>query len=111
MSVLAEKIRKSRESSLEVGAFVFTIRRPTDVEMMEWGRVRRSKDLLAFVVGWDRVRELDLFPGGEGHPAVFDSEACVEWLSDRDDLFGPVVNAVLESYRAHKARLEDAAKN
>lgn len=110
MSVLAEKIRKSRESVVEAGGFQFTIRRPTDMEMVEFYQRRDPKQLLRFVVGWDRVRELDLFPGGDPHPAPFDSEACSEWLSDRADLFSPVVTAITDAYQSHKSALEDAEK-
>lgn len=110
MSALAEKIRKSRESVVEAGGFQFTIRRPTDMEMLDFAKTRDPKHLLRFVVGWDRVRELDLFPGGDPHPAPFDPEACYEWLSDRADLFSPVVTAITDAYRAHKSALEDAEK-
>lgn len=111
MSVLSEKIRKARERRVEVGGHIFVIRRPTDVEMMGFAKSRQPTDLLRFVVGWDRVRELDLLPGGDPHPAPFDSDACTEWLSDRADLLSPVVDAVMESYQSHKSALEDAAKN
>lgn len=111
MSALAEKMRKARESRVEVGGHVFVVRRPTDVEMMGFAKSRNPTDLIRFVVGWDKVREIDLLPGGDPHPAPFDSDACTEWLSDRSDLLGPVVDAVIESYQAHKARLEESAKN
>lgn len=110
MSVLAEKIRKAREKAVEVGGFSFTIRRPTDVDMVDFSGTKRAENLLKFVVGWDGVKEIDLFEGGEGHPAKFDSEACQEWLMDRPDLFTPVINAVLEAYQSHKQSLADAEK-
>ena len=110
MSALAEKIRKSRESVIEAGGFQFTIRRPTDMEMVEFYQKRDPKQLLRFVVGWGRVRELDLFPGGDPHPAKFDPEACEEWLSDRADLFSPVVTGITDAYQAHKSAMEDAEK-
>ena len=108
---LADKIRKAREQEVPVGGFLFTIRRPTDLDMMEFSKTRQAIDLLQFVVGWSGVKELDLIPGGDGHPAPFDAEACAEWLADRSDLFVPLVNAVTDAYQKHKAALEAAEKN
>lgn len=108
MSALADKIRRARESRVEVGDLVFIIRRPTPVDMMDLGITR---DFARCVVGWDKVREMDLLPGGDPHPAPFDAEACREWLRDRPDLYGPVVEKVLAAYQAHVDALEAAAKN
>lgn len=110
MSTLADKIRKARESVIEAGEFKFTIRRPTDVDMIEWTRHRDPQTLLKFVIGWDGVKEIDLIPGGDPHPAQFDSEACAEWLKDRSDLFVTVVNGITDSYQNHKKTVEDAEK-
>ena len=110
MSVLADKIRKSRESVVPAGEFKFTIRRPTDMDMLEFSRSKKTEFLLKFVVGWEGVKELDLLPGGDGHPAQFDAEACEEWLSDRSDLMAVVVNAIVESYQDYKKRLTDEEK-
>jgi len=110
MSVLANKIRKARESQVQAGGFTFTIRRPTDVDMLEFNKIKTTEHLIRFVVGWDGVKEIDLIPGGDGHPAPFDSDACSEWLSDRSDLMIPVVNAIVEAYQAYKIKLGDAEK-
>lgn len=110
MSALADKIRKAREKAVEVGGFSFTIRRPTDVEMVEFAGTKKAESLLKFVVGWDRVKEIDLIPGGDPVPAKFDAEACQEWLTDRSDLFPEVINAIIESYQAHKVAVGDAEK-
>lgn len=111
MSALAEKIRKARESNVEAGGFVFTIRRPTDMEMLAFSRSRRMEDLVRHVVGWDKVREMDLIPGGDPHPLPFDAEACSEWLLDRSDLLAPLVEKILAAYEAHKKKQDDAVKN
>lgn len=111
MTTLSEKILRSREKIIEVGEFKFTIRRPTDIQMLEFHRGGRTQDLIKFVVGWEGVREMDLFPGGEGHPAPFDSEACTEWLTDKSEMFVKVVNAVLSTYKEHKEQIKAAQKN
>ena len=111
MSALADKIRKSREKVIPVGGYDFTIRRPTDMDMMEFSKSRNPSDLIKFVVGWDKVKELDLLPSGDGHPAPFDADACAEWFSDRTDLMVPVINGITEAYQEHKQKQEDSAKN
>lgn len=111
MSVLADKIRKSRESQVQAGGYTFTIRRPTDMDMVEFSRSPNPNDLVKFIVGWDGVKEIDLIPGGDGHPAKFDADACAEWLADRSDLFVPVVTAITDAYQAHKAKQGEIEKN
>ena len=111
MSALLDKMRRAREQRVEAGGFFFTVRRPTDIEFLAFAKVREPVALLRFVVGWDRVNEIDLVPGGAPTPAAFDSDACVEWLSDRPDLFGPVVDAVIAAYENHQAKRADAEKN
>lgn len=111
MMGLADKIRKAREQSVEVGGYTFTVRRPTDVEMIALRGDGSVARLFPFIVGWDGVKELDIIPGGDPHPLAFDGEACREWLSDRPDLLGPLVEIILGSYRKHAEALEGAAKN
>lgn len=111
MTKLSEKIRKSREKVIEVCGFLLTIRRPTDVQMMEYSSRGKTTDLLQYVVGWEGVREMDLFVGGEGHPAQFDPESCAEWLTDNSEMFVTVINEIIGLYKDHKAELEAAEKN
>lgn len=108
---LAEKIRKSREKRIDVGGFEFVIRRPTELEMMQHARERDPIKLLRFVVGWGKVKEIDLIPGGGPNEVAFDAEACAEWLSDCGDLFAPVVEGIVKSYEAGQDEKEAAAKN
>lgn len=111
MSNLVEKIRRSREANVEAAGFVFTIRRPTDVDMLELRGGGSVSRLFRFVVGWDKVREIDLIPGGAPAPAKFDPEVFAEWVADRPDILGPVVDAIMSSYRKHADELEANLKN
>lgn len=111
MSALSEKMRRARESIVTVGGFDFTIRRPTDMDMVEFAKTRRVADLAKHVVGWNKVTEMDLYPGGDASPAPFDDEACAEWLADRADLLSPLVNAIAEAYQKHQAARGVAEKN
>lgn len=109
---LIEKLRKARETKVEAGGFTFIVRRPTDVEMMELGGTRSVARLFPFIVGWDGVSSLSMgIPGGDAHPLPFDGALCGEWLADRPDLFGPLVEAILGSYAEHAKALESTAKN
>lgn len=111
MSALVEKLRRARETRVEIGDFVFTVRRPTDLEWVTLQGAGPGGRILPFVVGWEGVREMDLIPGGDPHPLAFDPAVCAEWLADRPDLFEAVANALIEAYRSHAAAREDTLKN
>lgn len=110
MSALVEKIRRAREMRVETGGFAFTVRRPTDIEMMELRGGGSIARLLPFVTGWDGVKEADLIAGGDPHPLPFDAAACAEWLSDRPDLLEPIVERIMDSYKAHADTLAATQK-
>lgn len=111
MSALAEKLRKAREVRVEVGDFTFTVRRPTDLEMIELNKANAGRAILPFVVGWGGVTELAMLGTGAPHPVDFDADACAEWLEDRIDLLSEIVNAVFKAYEDHQKKLADAVKN
>ncbi|MFI0609117.1 MAG: hypothetical protein ACH37Z_14665 [Anaerolineae bacterium] len=111
MATLLEKIQRARESQVPAGGFKFRIRRPTDLEWFELQGSGPASRLLRFVVGWDGVRELDLFPGGDPTPAAFDHDVMLQFVGDRPDIMTTLCEAVLASYRAHVAQGEEAKKN
>lgn len=108
---LIEKLRRARERDVEVGGYTFTVRRPTDLEAIALRGSHAGADLMPFVVGWRGVREIDLVPGGSAVDVPFDAEVAADWLADRPDLLWPLVDAIIDSYRAHVAALEEAQKN
>ena len=114
---LIDKLRKSREIVVEVGDYLLTVRRPTDLEMIKVRASGTSASLLPFVIGWARkdgadFTEFDLgLPGAEPHLLTFDAETCTEWLSDRLDLFSVVQDKIVDAYAAHTAAVADARKN
>ena len=79
--------------------------------MLQFSQLREPAALLDFVVGWDGVTALDLYPGGGPEPVPFDAESCKEWLSDEIEMFGLVTDAILQGYEAHQKKQADAAKN
>ena len=74
---LVDKLRRAREFQVETGGFTFTLRRPTDVEWLELVESGKStaRTVLAYIVGWEGVKEIDLIPGGDPHPLPFDAVA------------------------------------
>lgn len=109
---LADKIRKARESSVTVGGYTFTVRRPSDVEMLRLRSEGLTLDgLIGYVVGWSGVKQIDIVPGGDPVPAEFDAETAREWLADRPDLLTPLVDEILALYRKHVEALGAAEKN
>ena len=109
---LAEKIRKARESTVEACGKDWTIRRPTDEEAA--GIRARGDGLLSivktFVIGW-QLTELDLFSGGTGVKIPFDEEAFGEYVADKPELWEPLGTAILDAYKAHAAKRDEAVKN
>lgn len=111
MSKLAEKMRKAREVRIEVREHVFVALRPTDLDMLEFRDGITPRTLLRFVIGWEKVRELDLLPGGDPHPLDFDAEAMVEWAADDPEIFSALVNGITGAYAEHQQKRADAKKN
>ncbi len=111
MSALSEKIRRSREIRVEAGGKVFIVLRPTTMDMIELQGKSAARAILPHIIGWEGVTGLDLYPGGDGALVGFDADACAEWLSDRVDLLGPIAQAAVDAYDAHRQRIEDDAKN
>lgn len=109
---LAEKIRKSRESTVDIDGKAWAIRRPTDEEAAQISA--NGDGLLAivkrFVIGWP-LTELDLVPGGTGASVPFDSEVFAEWVADQPDLWTPLGTAILDAYTRHADKRGDAVKN
>ena len=108
-----ERLRRARQSTAPSGKRTFTIRRPTDLEMHELaGKIDQRALLVRFVVDWGVMSELDLgIPGGGPDPVPFEPELWAEWIADHPEHWDDISAAVIEGYRAHKAALEETAKN
>ena len=110
--ILIDKIRKSRQRIVEIGALKFTVRRPTDMEIsdMQRSKVQQSEILRRYVVGWAGITELDIIPGGTGVAVDFDTDLFMEWVADRPKLWAPLTEAITSLYVEHAKLLEDAEK-
>lgn len=102
---LVQKIRKARESRVEVGGYTFIVLRPTALDMTEIAAASRGRAILPFIIGWEGVKELDIIPGGDPHPLEFDADVCTEWLCDRIDLLGPIATKAFELFVEYQAKL------
>lgn len=106
-----DKFQKSRESIVSTGGFDFTIRRPTELDIARSAGVSLSLDFVTnFVVGWGKVCESDLIPGGDPEPVEFNSALFKAWVSDRPDLWEPIAEGVMTAYRSHKEATADRGK-
>jgi hypothetical protein len=109
MSIL-DKMRKARQRRVEAGGLTFILRCPSDIEAARMGKANTT-DLLQFVIGWEGVQEIHLYPGGSAVDAPWSAEVCQEFLAFRPDLWDALVSGVLALYTEHVAALEDATKN
>lgn len=107
---LIEKLKRARERKVEVAGNSFTIRRPTDAEVVAMDGRRALDYVQAFVVDWD-LAELAVVPGGGPEKVPFDRDLWAEWVSDRPQIWEPLANALLEDYKAHVEARETAGKN
>lgn len=110
---LERRIRKSREFSVPIDRFTFKVLRPTTEDMMKYRAdgmtvvevIRQS------VIGWSGVKESDIVPQGVEDEAPFDYGVWSAWISDRDDLWGPLGNAITDAYEKHKGFREEEKKD
>lgn len=108
---LVEKIRRARETRVEVAGFTFVIRRPTALEVAEMPAISRGRAILPYILDWEGVREIDVVPGGDPHPLKFSADVCAEWLGDRLDILAPLATKVFESYAEYQKSLEEQKKS
>jgi hypothetical protein len=80
------------------------------MDMVKMSGESRDEFLKKFVVDWKGVKEIDLIPGGDPFDVPFDSELFYEWLSDNPKFWEPIINGIIESYRAHETKRIDNEK-
>ena len=109
MSALSQKMVGRRESQFETGGFSFRLRLPTALQAALAGTPVEAA--LLSVVGWSGVKQCDLLPGEPDAEAPFDADACREWLGDRLDLLGPIIEEIARLQKQRQGELEQAKKN
>lgn len=110
---LINKLRKARQSTIEVGEFKFKITRPTDLEIVEMrGKNIVQREIMGrYVIGWEGVTELHITADGTSESVAFSPELFEEWIADQPTLWEPICTAIVNNYKEHEARQAEAAKN
>ena len=100
------RFNEARRSWVEAGKYRLQIQRPTMLDILKAGRQAELTIEFAarFVMGWDNVTELDLFPGGDPEPAAFGREIFSAWVAGRPDLGGANSAGIAEAYKQHEER-------
>lgn len=133
MSVLIDKLKKSRQTDVPVEGKNFTIRRPTRMEAMDWlgdidaetyrqffeqqftlnnkkWQVLAWEGLRRFVDDWPGMQEIDIIPGGVGASLPFDRELFLEWVQDHPDIVTQLGYHILMTWMQYLQAQEDAEK-
>lgn len=127
---LIDKIRRARETALDMGGYSLVIRYPTLSEhpfrnetLAAVIRVTQNthsqpdfdillKFISAHVVGWNGVTELMLFSGGTGEPVAFDSELFHEWiLNFEPDKWYEIYSSIMKFADSASQAKEEGIKN
>lgn len=112
---LAARMRKARESVVELGGFKIKIRRPTDLDMSARPTQGDTRDHMEywtrFVVGWSGVREIDLVPGGTDAAATFNLEDFREWFADQPKHWETLIDAIRGAWVSYHEKKEVDSKN
>lgn len=110
---LIDKIKKARESNVEIDGVTFTIRRPTDYEafneLMETGADNKTMILKVdsryimehFVTGWAGMNECMLIPGGSPEPVPFSAEVFMAWAEENMGVWPILSKAIVDSFLNH----------
>lgn len=135
---LIEKLKKARQSNVEIDGRSFTITRPTPMQAMDWltglGGMALSQDELKlffeqqfslhnetwrklalaaierFVIDWPGMQEIDLIPGGTGVPVAFDRDLFLLWVEDYPSIITGLGYHIFESWLNYLAARESDEK-
>jgi hypothetical protein len=115
--LLQAQLLKGRESKVTVGRMSFTIRRPTEMELI---RMRKPGTNLVdvnldtiqtHVIGWENVLESDLVTGGASDAVPFDPALYAAWVEDRPDIWMPLIEAFGKAVSEQEKRMQDLRGN
>ena len=111
-NILLTRLRKSRQSTLKIGEYTFTVRRPTAYEAAVMFQSDPTPYDVAceYVDDWAGVKDRDLVPSGGSDAADFDKTLFAEWLADKPDLWDQIFNHVITSYTGYNEKVSEAGK-
>lgn len=110
---LIKRLLKNREVRIAVGDKVYIGRRPSDLDLVNLARERKTTHELSrdFVTGWEKVTENDVVGGGGTSDAEFSVELWAYFYGDHPELWGPISDGLMEAYKAHAGHLKATEKN
>lgn len=116
--LISAQLLKARDSVLEVGRFKFTIRRPSEAELLRRRHRANGSDLLTNlasvhedVVNWDGVLESDILDGGASEPVPFNRTLYALWIEDRADLWKAIATHIEKAVVEHQKKIESLEGN
>lgn len=108
----ASDLEKQRRIEVTVDKFTFVCRRPTAVDFARMATAQATEPFefaRRFVTDWRNVTEADVFGDGDTvAPLPFDLALWQAWCDDKPELWGPIANALLDAFRAHRGIVDDA---
>jgi hypothetical protein len=112
-ALISAQLLKARDSVVEVGRFKFTVRRPSEAELMRRRHRANGSDLLTNlasvqedVVGWDGVLESDILDGGASEAVPFNRVVYAMWIEDRADLWEALAKHIEKVVDEHQRKIE-----
>lgn len=115
---LAAQLLKSREIKLApIGRFTFTIRRPTEMELIrlrsgESRSIELNLDIVqSHVIGWAGVLESDIVADGASDAVPFDPDLYRIWIEEHPDLWAPLISGFGKAIEDQAKKSEALAGN
>lgn len=101
----------ARQRNKEAGGKRFTLRRPTEFELVRHAGSTRLEFLCACIDDCN-LTEADVVSNGNAEVAVpFDRDLVFDWLQEQPDLWKPLSDELNDMLRVHREAREEAAKN
>lgn len=114
MSVLLDRLKKSRQSNVDAGGHTFTIRRLNDFDigdiMQDGAKVNPRNILKKCVVDWPGMTEIKLgIPGGTDIAVDFDATLFSEWVADKKEIWQTLNELIWKQYNQHILSQDEAS--
>lgn len=110
------QLLKARDSTCEIGHVKFTVRRPTEMELVRMQSVNGEVEISIqkikdCVTNWDGVRECDIIPNGASDLVPFDKELYRAWIEDQPKYWKPLIAHVAKVCDEYEKQLESIKGN
>lgn len=104
-------LEKQRRIEVTVGKHTFVCRRPTAADFARMAMANATEPFefaRRYVTDWKNVSERDVFGEGDDTPLKFDLAVWQAWCDDQPDFWGPIANALLDAFKAHRGIVDEA---